>query len=540
MSSSSARAASLPVSDIERTAQATSGGISGAALKTLAESIRESAVAIDRKSNVVNWNSAFARKFKIPVAGTPLSNYFDPPALRALIKSNLAGNSSREAEMISDAGGAQAAAYRVAAVPVPDGDSTGAALLLVIDDISEQADQRNRMVANSRLVAVGEMAAGVAHELNNPLTAVLGFSQLALKQTSDPVLRKDLEAIAHEAERAGHIVDNLLGFARSHSGRGDRFNAAASLQKVLDLREYECRVNNIEVVTYFDPETPLTRADVHRMEQVFLNLIGNAIQAIGDGPGRGSITVGLVAIEELIRISITDDGPGIPEAVLPHIFEQFYTTKPVGKGTGLGLHICQEIVQDHGGQIRVESHSRRGTTFVVEIPIVPVEEPQLEMVSQPERPQSYTMLKVLAVDDEPVITDLLSRILSGQGHEVDVASDGAEALRMINLADYDAILLDVKMPGLGGPDVLRCIEGLRPEIVERVLFITGDTVSPTTQAFIQAENVDVLHKPFSLEELKNRLQYFAALKDRRAPGGETGKRPDLTAGISRITRRNRA
>lgn len=523
-------------------------GISGSALDTLAESIRESVVAIDRDSKIVSWNAAFTRKFETPAIGTPLSDHFDPPGLRALIKATLSGRSSREADMISDQGGAQAAAYRVSTVPVPsipgESDEFGPRVLLIIDDVSEQADQRNRMVANSRLVAVGEMAAGVAHELNNPLTAVLGFSQLALKQSVDPILRKDLEAIASEAERAGHIVDNLLGFARSHSGLGDRFDPAASLQKVLDLREYECRVNNIEVVTYFDPDTPVTRADAHRMEQVFLNLLGNAIQAIGDGPGRGSVTVGLVAIDGLIRTSITDDGPGIPEEVLPHIFEQFYTTKPVGKGTGLGLHICQEIVKDHGGEIRVESHARRGTTFVVEIPIVALVEPAEEAPDRRRgqaRTMSYTMLKVLAVDDEPVITDLLTRIITGLGHEVDTAPDGAEALRMINLTDYDAILLDVKMPGLGGPEVLRCLEGLRPEIVDRVLFITGDTVSPITQSFLQTQQeVGVLHKPFSLEELRDRLQHFAVLKDQRASSGETGKRPDLTAGISRITRRSRA
>lgn len=514
-------------------------GISGIALDVLADSIRESAVTIDRESRVVNWNAAFAEKFDRPDAGARLSDHFDPPGLRALIKATISDNAPRDAEMVSDQGGVHAAAYRVNTVPVPGNNPSGARVLLVIDDISQQADQRNRMVANSRLVAVGQMAAGVAHELNNPLTAVLGFSQLALKQTVDPVLRKDLESIANEAERAGHIVDNLLGFARSHSGRGDRFDAAASLQKVLDLREYECRVNNIEVVTYFDPDTPVTRADAHRMEQVFLNLIGNAIQAIGEGPGRGSITVGLVAIDDLIRISITDDGPGIPEDVLPHIFEQFFTTKPVGKGTGLGLHICQEIVKDHGGEIRVDSHAHRGTTFVVEIPVVAIDEPVQEEQKTLNRPQSYTMLKVLAVDDEPVITDLLSRMLTGMGHEVDIALDGAEALRMVNLADYDAVLLDVKMPGLGGPEVLRCIEGLRPEMAERVLFITGDTVSPGTQAFFQTHEVDVLHKPFSLEELRIRLQYFAALKDQRVSSGETGKRPDLTAGISRIPRKSR-
>ncbi len=509
-------------------------------LDVLADSIKESAISIDVNSNIVHWNAAFARKFARPAAGDQLATYFDPPGLRALIKATMNVDSARDAEMILDDGGPNVAAFRVTAVPIEPDNGQRSRMLLVIDDISEQADQRNRMVANSRLVAVGEMAAGVAHELNNPLTAILGFSQLALKQAVDPVLRKDLESIAGEAERAGQIVDNLLGLARAHTGHGDRFDVAASLKKVLDLREYECRVNNIEVVTYLDPDTPMTRADGHRMEQVFLNLIGNAIHAISEDAGKGNITVGLVAIDGLIRISITDDGPGIPDESLPFIFDQFYTTKPVGKGTGLGLHICQEIVKDHGGEIRVESHPGRGTTFVVEIPVVPVEEPVEQEPIKPEQPISFAMLKVLAVDDEPVITDLMTRILGGLGHEVDVASDGAEALRLINMSDYDAILLDVKMPGLGGPEVLRCIEGLRPELAERVMFITGDTVSLNTQSFLLDEDVDVLHKPFSLEELREKLQHFAALKDDRTSEGETGKRPDLTAGISRISRRSQS
>ena len=504
-----------------------------ALLKVLADSIREAGAAIDYRKRLVHWNSAFERKFGKPTAGDPLHDYFDPPALRAMLKSALDSRAVKEAELVSGGEGPESSVYRLTAVPLHDNLDT-ARLLLVIDDVSEQADQQSRMVANSRLVSVGEMAAGVAHELNNPLTAVLGFSQLALRQTKDPVLRKDLESIASEAERAGQIVDNLLGFARIHGGRSDYFDPAASLQKILDLREYECRVNNIEVVTYFDPDTPKTRADGHRMEQVFLNLLGNSIQAIADGPGRGTITVGLVAIEGFIRISFTDDGPGIPADVLPHIFEPFYTTKPVGKGTGLGLSICQEIVHDHGGEIRVESHARRGTTFIVEIPVVPIEEPEAESATDAEEAQSYTMLKVLAVDDEKVITDLLARALSGMGHEVDVANDGAEALRMINMSDYDAILLDVKMPGLGGPEVLRCIEGLRPEIARRVLFITGDTVSPNTESFFLSTNTGVLHKPFSLEELRKRLQQFAVAKDKRTGKELTGKRPDLTAGISRI------
>jgi two-component system NtrC family sensor kinase len=273
------------------------------------------------------------------------------------------------------------------------------------------------------------------------------------------------------------------------------------------------------------------------MEQVVLNLLGNAVQAIADGPGRGTITVGLVAIDGKLRMSFTDDGPGIPQDVLPRIFEPFFTTKPVGKGTGLGLSICRSILREHGGDIRVESTLRRGTTFVAELPAVPVAATEPEQVVRPlERPVSYTMLRVLCVDDEPAVVEMLSRALGGLGHQVDQSQDGAEALRMVHLADYDAVLLDLRMPGLGGPEVYRCIQGLRPDLTDRVLFMTGDTVSPDTRAFIESTGADILQKPFSLDELRRRMEQFAFAKDQRVAARERARRPDLAAGLTKIGR----
>jgi signal transduction histidine kinase/CheY-like chemotaxis protein len=488
------------------------------------------------RSRLLKWNGGFEERFGQPAQGAPLSGHFNPPGLRALVrKVSGRGGTPRRAELLLPGPGHTHAAYDVTVSRVQAGSSP--CLLLVIDDISGQKEQQARMIANSRLVSVGEMAAGVAHELNNPLTAILGFSQLALRQSVDDVLKRDLEAIVTESERAGRIVDNLLSFARSHNSGNRVFDAGASIRKILDLREYECRVNNIEVVTYFDPDTPKTAADVHKMEQVILNLLSNAIQAIADGPGRGTITVGVVAIEGKLRISFTDDGPGIPPHVLPHIFEPFFTTKPVGKGTGLGLSICQSIVREHGGDIRVESRPRRGTTFVVEIPMVPVDEPEPASRADPvEQPVSYTMLRVLAVDDEPAVLEMLARALGGMGHQVDVSRDGAESLRMIHLTDYDAILLDLRMPGLGGPEVYRCIQGLRPDLTSRVLFITGDTVSPDTRSFVESIKAEVLQKPFSLDELRRRMEQLAVAKDMRLAASEEGHRPDLSLGLTRMGR----
>lgn len=504
----------------------------------LASVIRDSAVSLDADLNVVEVNAAFANRFGEPGAGISLRAIFDPPGLKEIIADAARnGRAVRDVELQMIDVDDTESTFMVTVSPIED-PATGARLLVLIDDVTGSVDQRDRIVANTRMVTIGQMAAGVAHELNNPLTAVLGFSQLAMRQAEDETLKRDLEAIATEAERAGKIVDNLLSFARSERGDDLVFDAARSIQRILELREYECRVNNIEVVTYLDPEAPVTNADSHQMEQVFLNLLTNSIQAIAEGPGRGTVSVGLVSINDRLRISFTDDGPGIPPDVLPRLFEPFFTTKPVGKGTGLGLSICRQIIEDHGGEIRAESHPRRGTTFVIELPVTAIEQSSNSKSADEERPRSYTMLRVLAVDDEAGVTELLSRALGGLGHTVDFTRDGAEALRMIHLADYDAIVLDIKMPGLGGPEVYRCIEGLRPDLADRVMFITGDTVSTETRDFLQSTGRPVLHKPFSLEELRGQMEEFAATKDERlALGAHGGGRP-LTKGSTRIRRRS--
>lgn len=240
-------------------------------------------------------------------------------------------------------------------------------------------------------------------------------------------------------------------------------------------------------------------------------------------------------------MSITDDGPGISQANQRKVFDPFFTTKPIGKGTGLGLSICKGIVEDHGGAIRVESALGRGTTFVVEIPIIDVPKAvQIPSPTVPAQPNSYIKLKVLAVDDERSVTMLLNRALTAQGHDVDIANDGAEALRMIFLNEYDAILLDVRMPGLGGSEVFRSIQVLRPDLAGRVLFITGDTVSPDTRTFLEQTRVDVLHKPFSLEELRRSMDKFAVLKEQRPTESDLSGRPDLSAGLTQMKSERKA
>ena len=259
-------------------------------------------------------------------------------------------------------------------------DSNGqpAGLVNMLCDITERRrveDERQRMEQKiqltGRLAAVGELAAGVAHELNNPLAAVQGFAQLLAERNDlDESMRGDVETIHKEAKRASKITSNLLSFARKHEPEKRFISINDALAQSVDLHAYRMRVNNIEISSDPDPDLPATMADTHQLQQVFVNLITNAEQAMTEAHGKGTLSIKTEAVDEVIRITFSDDGPGIPEENLTNIFDPFFTTKAVGKGTGLGLSICFGIVQQHGGHLHAGNEPGKGATFVVEIPIV--------------------------------------------------------------------------------------------------------------------------------------------------------------------------
>jgi two-component system NtrC family sensor kinase len=222
-----------------------------------------------------------------------------------------------------------------------------------------------------RLAAVGELAAGVAHELNNPLTAVQGFAQyLAGRENVDEATRDDLETIYREAQRATRITGNLLSFARKHKPEKGFFSINDIVEHSLELHAYRMKVNNVEVVEDLAPDLPRTMVDYHQMQQVFVNMIANAEQAMDEEGGRGRLVVRTEQLAETIRITFADNGPGMTGDVLKSVFDPFFTTKDVGRGTGLGLSICFGIVQEHGGRLYAESEPGKGATFVVELPVV--------------------------------------------------------------------------------------------------------------------------------------------------------------------------
>jgi signal transduction histidine kinase len=260
----------------------------------------------------------------------------------------------------------------------------------MIEDINERkkAEEDRQMLEQQlqlagRLAAVGELAAGVAHELNNPLAAVQAFAQLLTSRDDlDKTVKKDIETIYREAQRATRITGNLLSFARRHRPEKRLVSINEILEGSLELHEYRMKINSIEVITELDAELPMTMADSHQMQQVFVNIITNAEQAMTEAHGRGTLWVRTEKLGEMIRITFTDDGPGIHKENLEHVFDPFFTTKDVGKGTGLGLSICYGIIEGHGGYIHAKSRTEKGANFVIEIPIAREDQHVVEKENQ--------------------------------------------------------------------------------------------------------------------------------------------------------------
>jgi len=251
-----------------------------------------------------------------------------------------------------------------------DASGNPAGHITIVRDITEHKVMQEQLMLTDRLASIGELASGIAHELNNPLTSVIGFSQLLMerKDMIDDV-KEDLGLVHSEAQRAASIVKNLLTFARKHAPVKQPSQINNIVDDVLKLRAYEQKINNIEVIRQFDPDLPQVMIDHFQIRQVFLNLIINAEYFMAETHHRGTLTVTTKKTDSIVRVSFADDGPGISKENLNRIFSPFFTTKEVGKGTGLGLSICHGIVAEHGGSIYAKSQPGKGATFVVELPI---------------------------------------------------------------------------------------------------------------------------------------------------------------------------
>lgn len=375
-------------------------------------------------------------------------------------------------------------------------------------DITQQRKLEKQLVQSEKMSDLGQLISSVAHELNNPLTAVIGYSQLLLGMDCDDKTKHTLATINSEAERCYKIVEGLLHFAREYEPRREYIQINNIVEATLNLKRYQLQVDNIQLELHISGDIPETLVDPHQMQQVFMNIINNAHQAMVKHSGRGKLTVETKLEDDNIVIKFTDTGPGIPEKNMSRIFEPFFTTKEPGKGTGLGLSICQTIIQDHGGSIFVDSELGKGATFTVCLPVM-TKEPELIPVARPEEEDviaaSETGSRILVVDDEQRILDLFTDVLNIMGHKAFTARDGSQAMDRLDEGEYDLIICDLKMPGFGGEKLYNFIKVTNPELAKRIVFITGDTVNPETKSFLESTGNFYIGKPFGIEEIKQVL-----------------------------------
>ena len=359
-----------------------------------------------------------------------------------------------------------------------------------------------QLIQSEKLSAIGQLVSGVAHELNNPLTTILGNAQLLMSEPPNPQMRRRHERINHEALRCARIVENLLTVARERPPERVSLDLNRTLEVVLDLRAHQLELGGIRLVRDLSEDLPPVQGDPSRLQQVFLNLLVNAEQAIGSSAGVITMRTRKKG-HEWIRVEVEDTGPGIAEKLLGRIFDPFFTTKPPGQGTGLGLSISASIVAEHGGRLWAESPPEGGARFIVELPVTTP--PPRSTTSDP-KPLASTVSyfprrRILVVDDETGVREVLAETLSSLGQEVVMAGTAAEAFARVAEGPFDIILQDLRLPDQDGRDVWRVIHQRDPELASRIVFITGDIVNPQLLTFLAETGATYLSKPLKIEEI---------------------------------------
>ncbi len=355
-----------------------------------------------------------------------------------------------------------------------------------------------------KMVALGELVAGVAHEINNPLCTILGYSQLLLARDVTPEVRARLERVQGEADRIAKMVSNLLTFARKHPAEKKRLGLNGIVEKTLELKSFQLRGNHIEIEKHLARDLPFTLLDFHQMQQVVLNLVNNAEQAIVESRHGSTIRLTTRSDGARIELRVADDGPGIPPEIQERIFEPFFTTRREGKGTGLGLSLCFGIVQEHGGGIRLESQPGQGSTFVVDLPVIASED-DAQASAQGTASDAVSHMRVLVIDSDPAVLDFLVEMLGARGHSVDTASDAPEALKKIAAGGYDLFITDMKMPRGTGKDIYHAVAQRDPQLAARIVFTSGAGASSQTIEFVRDAGSELILKPFGIDQIEKAL-----------------------------------
>ena len=371
--------------------------------------------------------------------------------------------------------------------------------------------QRDALRQSEKLTAMGSLLAGVAHELNNPLAIVMGRASLLEEKTEGTPLQADATRIRAAAERCGRMVRTFLNMARSRPAQRSSVQLNDLVLAAADMLGYTLRSHGIELELRLAAPLPEVQADGDQIGQVVLNLIVNAQQALAAHTGLRRISISSGSGNDGVWLQVSDSGPGVPEAVRDKIFEPFFTTKADGMGTGLGLSVSRGIVREHGGELALVGATLQpgaGASFRLSLPLqaaAPASALASATQSSPTPAAAQAGGRVLVVDDEPEIADLPRSMLEGAGFEVACADSGAVALEMLATASFRAVVSDLRMPDMDGAALWRAVREQHPALASRMLFVTGDTLSPGARQFLDQTACPRLDKPFSRADLLSRL-----------------------------------
>ena len=380
----------------------------------------------------------------------------------------------------------------------------GAWTVVLLEDVTDQKALEASVIQNEKMAAVGQLVSGVAHELNNPLTSISGLTEFLLQQPYvDEQERTHLDVIREQADRAAAIVRNLLTFARQGSHDSENVDLNDVVERTAALTRYEMQLRDVVFSVDLDPELPLVFGDRFQLQQVMLNLVTNAIQAVGKNPAGRERVISVLSrgAKQTILLEVSDSGPGIPSDAQARVFDPFYTTKDPGEGTGLGLSITYGIVQAHGGDIRIDTRAHGGTRFTVSLPSSAIPTPAPGAVPRGRSAEAGSTGSVLLVDRDEAVRQMINLVFSHVGHQVVVADTNTSPERAFDDGAYDLIVADPRTPVASGESFADWLCREQPGMTARTIFLTAD-VREETMEWLEGIGCRFFHKPFNVQELK--------------------------------------
>jgi two-component system NtrC family sensor kinase len=487
--------------------------------KAIIDSALDCIIAIDESGEVLEFNPAAESTFgyrRADVLGRRIGELIVPPELRQRhadgLARYLATGSSHivgrriEIEAMRADGEIFPVELTITAVCLPERRLFTAHLRDLTAARAAEAEiqrQREALHQTEKMAAFGSLLAGVAHELNNPLSIVIGNALMLAQvaQETAPALAERAQRVQAAAERCARIVRSFLAMARQRETQRRPIALHEVIDATLQLLGYGLRSSGIAVERDIPDNLPQLLCDPDQMQQVLINLLVNARQALEDQPQPRRVRIEARADDDTIELTVSDNGPGIPPDILSRVFDPFFTTKPTGAGTGIGLGVSRGIIEAHAGTLTL-APADNGARFVMRLPLRQGDGVGTTVPAASEAPAVHTERSVLIADDEPEVGRLLAEMLSMQGYRCDVVGSGEAAQALLENRDYDAILCDMRMPEMDGPALFTWLGEHRPHLRRRIAFVTGDTLGAGSAGFIARSGRPILEKPFLPAELR--------------------------------------